>query len=46
MSRNGVKECAWCSYDGVLIDNEGEMICVGCIESEIQRLRRLLEEKQ
>jgi hypothetical protein len=37
------KKCAWCGDEGTLYDSDGEMICYGCVSSEINRLRKLIE---
>ena len=35
--------CDWCSDKGTVYYNEGDWICYGCVCSEINRLRKLLE---
>jgi len=36
-------KCDWCEDEGQVYNNNGEMICYGCICSEINRLRKLIE---
>lgn len=36
-------KCEWCSNEGLTVDNEGTKICIGCVYSEIERLRKLME---
>ena len=36
------KECECCTGEtDKLYDNEGSMVCIGCLDSEIERLQRL-----
>ena len=39
-----MKRCDWCDIDNVVLFNyDGNDICEGCVISEIERLRSLIE---
>ena len=36
-------ECEWCEMEGELYDEGDAFICLGCVLSEIERFRKLIQ---